>query len=310
MLVLAILALGFVTVAVDSSGAETGAPGDQGTGGYPWANAPIGTLDDIEMDVRICSSYVAWKLRQNGTPAERAMWSGIPREARLHFETVNGTPAAGSAMSYDTGSPTGHVVYVESVDFAAGTMVVSDYNGSGGAYRYGIHTMPIPDAARMARINLSFIHYELPPVAGGKFMTARRMYGRRSMLSNRTLFEEERFIMSPNERYILMLDPTGTLALYDRQNDFQTKWQMKFPRKEELEMAIVDNRPKVKLILEEANSWKRMKSWFIGAARKIHLTNTGELAGMRGGKEVWRAATLKQVPKVARAALREARSGS
>lgn len=268
-------------------------------GGYPWANAPIGSEDDLGIEVRVCASYAAWRVRQDGVSVERINSGTDIRSARERFETVDTTPAPGALALYQKAN---HVAYVESVDWVSNTMVSSDYNGSGGSYSYGIETVPIPGPGLRERTGLQYIHYELPPVAGGKFIGAKRMYGQRRMLSNRTLFEEKKYIMSPNERYVMMLDPTGTLAVYDRNNDFQVKWSLKVTRRAELSMSILDNRPRVRLVLEEVKGWKRLKSWYVGAARKIQLNNTGGLSGIRGGKVVWRAANLAQVPKVARAA--------
>jgi surface antigen len=302
------IAIGMSTLLTVLLGVGTAAAlaASQGTGGYPWANAKPGGEDDVGMRVRECESYVNWKLRQKGIPVERAFHTD-PRSARDNFEVVDGTPAPGAVQLSSPPNSTGHVAYVESVDHDAGTMVLSDYNGLGGALQYGIGTVPIPDEAFMARRRIRFVHFELPAVAGGKFINARRMSGQRRMLSNRSLFEENKFTMSPNERFILMLDPTGTLAVYDRDDNFRVTWQLKVKRRAELEMFILGKGRKAKLVLEEAKSWKRLKSWYVGAARKIQLNNAGGLAGIRGGKVVWRAANLNQVPKVARAAERRAR---
>lgn len=286
------------------------AAGVEETGGYPWPNAKPGDEDDVGLPAGECESYVNWKLRQQGIPAERASQTA-PRIARAHFETVDRVPAAGSVMSYIR-KPPGHVAYVESVDFEAGTMVISDYNGLGGPLRYGIGTIPIPDAATMARLQMYFIHVELPAVAGGKFVNVNQ-YGPKRTLSNRTGFAENRFVMSPNKRYVFLLDDEGGIAVYDRERNFEPKWQVRVKRNAELNMFILDNRPKARLVLEEEKSWKRVRSWYVGAARKIQLNNAGGLSGIRGGKVVWRAASLRQIPKVARAAegrMRRVRSAS
>lgn len=120
------------------------APGQVGTahaaatGGYPYANDSSAAIDPWGFYKRYCTSYVAWKLNQNGAGFSNGMAG--PNGAAGQFGdaknwddnaqtigfAVDQTPAVGAVAVWNGGTY-GHVAYVESVN-ANGTVNVSEYN--------------------------------------------------------------------------------------------------------------------------------------------------------------------------------------
>ena len=134
-----------------------------------------------------CTSYVAWRLRQNGIPfvnwwttndPTRSQWPGTGDEwhdcvwgnahnwdncAIVNDMRVDQNPAAGSVMVFEPGysgiiSSWGHVAYVEEV-LSDGRIRIADANGFGaGTCKAGTSVIVLPPATPEPKH--SFIHFE------------------------------------------------------------------------------------------------------------------------------------------------------
>lgn len=133
------------------------------SGGYPWndSNCSVdqfayshGGIDGNGTDgmgygCRQCVSYVAWRVYKE-TGYAPAYWGNAydwPASARGAGFTVSSTPRAHAAGVITSGGSPGHIVWVESIDSAAGTMIVSQYNyynaGGPGWGNYSKMQVPI-----------------------------------------------------------------------------------------------------------------------------------------------------------------------
>lgn len=133
------------------------------SGGYPWnesncyvdANAwSHGGIDGNGTDgmgygCRQCVSYVAWRIYKE-TGYAPAYWGDavdFPSKARNAGFTVSSQPREHAAGVITSGGRPGHIVWVESVDTSAGTMIVSQYNyynaGGPGWGNYSKMQVPI-----------------------------------------------------------------------------------------------------------------------------------------------------------------------
>lgn len=132
------------------------------SGGYPWdaSNCYVDSnawshggidgngTDGLGYGCRQCVSYVAWRVYKE-TGYAPAYWGNAydwPSSARGLY-TVSSTPRAHSAGVITSGGSPGHIVWVESVDFDGGTMIVSQYNyynaGGSGWGHYSRMKVPI-----------------------------------------------------------------------------------------------------------------------------------------------------------------------
>jgi len=133
------------------------------SGGYPWNDSNCyvdqyayshGGIDGNGTDgmgygCRQCVSYVAWRVYKE-TGYAPAYWGNAydwPGSARRAGFTVSTTPRAHAAGVITSGGSPGHIVWVESVDVGAGTMIVSQYNyynaGGPGWGNYSKMQVPI-----------------------------------------------------------------------------------------------------------------------------------------------------------------------
>jgi peptidoglycan DL-endopeptidase CwlO len=133
------------------------------SGGYPWNNSNCyvdqyayshGGIDGNGTDgmgygCRQCVSYVAWRVYKE-TGYAPAYWGNAydwPASARSAGFTVSSTPREHAAGVITSGGSPGHIVWVESVDTGAGTMIVSQYNyynaGGPGWGNYSKMQVPI-----------------------------------------------------------------------------------------------------------------------------------------------------------------------
>ncbi len=113
-----------------------------GTGGYPWANAPIGpggwsrVVDDWALYARQCTSYVAWKLSSQGYGVKSFNGAGNanewPSTTASYTSQTYGIPHKGDAAVQYLGE-FGHVMYVESVN-GDNTIDISEYNWIQNSY--------------------------------------------------------------------------------------------------------------------------------------------------------------------------------
>lgn len=290
----------------------TASAANQETGGYPWANAPIGSEDDLGGEVRICSSYVTWRLRKEGLSVKRVEFAGNSTVMRENFEVMDETPAAGAAVVFPKASGgRGHIAYVEAVH-DDGTMTVSDYNGIGGAYKYGIERTSIPDAALIKKLGIFYVHFELPPVAGGVFLRTAYddLNGNKLRVSGGTVFESGRYgryLKSANDRFSLLFRPDGSLAAYDMADGFAMKWRFKLRGSRPVDLELVPGRNRRSKIVLRDKNFRIVRVIPIGLARQVVLSNSGTLVGKRNGKRLWEAKTLNQVEKVVRAAQNRSR---
>jgi surface antigen/peptidoglycan hydrolase CwlO-like protein len=133
------------------------------SGGYPWNDSNCyvdgnamshggvdgnGT-DGLGYGCRQCVSYVAWRIYKE-TGYAPAYWGDaidFPASGRSAGFTVSSQPRERAAGVITSGGRPGHVVWVESVDFASGKMIVSQYNyynaGGSGWGHYSKMQVPI-----------------------------------------------------------------------------------------------------------------------------------------------------------------------
>lgn len=108
-----------------------------GTGGYPWANAPIDpnwgislVVDSWGLYARQCTSYVAWKLSSQGYGVRHFNGQGNanewPSTTASYTSQRVGSPRVGDAAVQYLGV-FGHVMFVESVN-GDGSITISEYN--------------------------------------------------------------------------------------------------------------------------------------------------------------------------------------
>lgn len=102
-----------------------------------------------------CTWYAYERRAQSGRPVG-SFWGNAntwASAARSNGYLVNGTPAPGAIFQTRAGGY-GHVGYVESVDYANGTVTISDMNGKAGWNRIGSETVSMADA----QSKWTFIH--------------------------------------------------------------------------------------------------------------------------------------------------------
>lgn len=150
-------------IAAASGGRGTGIVLPGTSGGYPWnasncyvdSNAwSYGGVDGNGTDgmgygCRQCVSYVAWRVYKE-TGYAPINWGNAydwPASGRSAGFTVTTQPREHAAGVITSGGSPGHIVWVESVDFNAGTMIVSQYNyfnaGGPGWGNYSKMQVPI-----------------------------------------------------------------------------------------------------------------------------------------------------------------------
>lgn len=138
-----------------------------GTNNYPYANSAIDAPDAYSFLTRECTSFVAWRVRNNLKISDfangwRGGWFGNAQDwaanARNLGLVVNSTPAVNSVAvlpgGVDGAGSLGHVAYV--IGVGSGTVTVEDYNyadsyDGGQYYAYSQHVI--------ATANVSFIHF-------------------------------------------------------------------------------------------------------------------------------------------------------
>lgn len=133
------------------------------SGGYPWneSNCYVDSnawshggvdgngTDGMGYGCRQCTSYVAWRIFKE-TGYAPTYWGDavdFPASARAAGFTTSNQPRSRAAAVITSGGRPGHVVWVESVDSGAGTMIVSQYNyynaGGSGWGHYSKMQVPI-----------------------------------------------------------------------------------------------------------------------------------------------------------------------
>lgn len=198
------------------------APAHAGSGDNypsPWRSDPIGSYNDSwGYSIRNCTSWAAWALHdRNGFEAPPGMGNaanwGLWAKNPSHSYPVNGTPAVGAiawwaAYTLDQGwnvGQYGHVAWVSAV--SGSTVTVQEYNYLGqGTW----HTRT------MNASNAQYIHFKdiqsLPSgvwggVGNASFTGTETIYNGATLQSNQ-------YIMSPNGRYVLMMQTDGNLVAY------------------------------------------------------------------------------------------------
>lgn len=133
------------------------------SGGYPWnaSNCYVDSnawsyggvdgngTDGLGYGCRQCVSYVAWRVYKE-TGYAPINWGNAydwPASAQAAGYQVSSVPRAHSAGVITSGGSPGHIVWVESINESAGTMVVSQYNyfnaGGSGWGHYSKMQVPI-----------------------------------------------------------------------------------------------------------------------------------------------------------------------
>lgn len=120
-----------------------------GTGGYPWSGAAgypypcwsASCVDPWALYYRECTSYVAWRLANQGYGVRGFAGAGHAYQwpgTAAGYTSQSSTPKKGDAAVYDAyengAAWTGHVMYVEQV-YGDGSILISEYNWAGnGTY--------------------------------------------------------------------------------------------------------------------------------------------------------------------------------
>jgi peptidoglycan DL-endopeptidase CwlO len=133
------------------------------SGGYPWnsSNCYVDSnawsyggvdgngTDGLGYGCRQCVSYVAWRVYKE-TDYAPINWGNAydwPGNAQAAGYQVSSVPRAHSAGVITSGGSPGHIVWVESINESAGTMIVSQYNyfnaGGPGWGNYSKMQVPI-----------------------------------------------------------------------------------------------------------------------------------------------------------------------
>lgn len=266
-----------------------------GTGGYPYAEAPIGSLDAHGYNARECLSYVVWRLEQNGVDYNRIETVLLtPARAEQEFETriIDTTPAVGSALLIEKNTkeieknpaalnadPADHIVYVSAVeeDPEHGSIItVEDYNSNPGGYGYSITKYYVNKLLKMLP-NSRFIHFEKPRVAGGIFVDT--MYGGylKNVIAASTTAEsygigDSTYIKSSNGIHVLLFKD-GKFRKYTT-NDFMLQWETKSPpptkKPSQYHVSIEPIQPKAKKAKQTKTSIRKNKLviWHRGKGTK------------------------------------------
>lgn len=169
-----------------------------------------------------CTNYAAYMAINNGAGTPKynlgvaADWANNATKSGIR---VDGTPAVGAIAQYnayagESGS-SGHVAYVESVahnnDGSVSSITISEDNYSSGPFRW--RKIPVGDSDWPS----NFIHFadtssappSSPPWTGVGNAT---FLG--NQLTNGQQMHSNQYIMSPDGRFVLMMESGGNLAEY------------------------------------------------------------------------------------------------
>lgn len=269
---------------------------------YPYANTPVGSKDSYGYDVRECASYARHKVIENGTSPNRAVITYNLDRYREQGESMSPSPTPGSVgiKVYKNG---GHAIYVESVDHATGQVIMSEYNGKGGAYKHYSWSESIEQASNGT---YTYVHFELPAPRKGeaeadKAVTYENLKKlRTSTITAKRPVREGTFIRSKNDQYRLVVQK-GNIKLRDTEKDDKVRWSAKTnKRADRLQVKLGKGDKRGKNTLVFGSNKKDYKKWNIGSATKIEVGNDGKLAGYRGKRQVWEANSIAAVPRVAK----------
>lgn len=293
----------------DKLPAASAAEVDYGTGGYPWAHLTPGTseVDGNGFPIRDCTSWVGHKLKSTGRDPARVFNSDITGEI------IDKNPAIGAAANTADGR---HVMYVE--DVTNTHITVSDYNGIGGPYKYGIETLPRTHPEVQS---WTYTHFELPdprsPEEKAQWNnndstenessrnTADDIYANlkkinRNIITAKRPIREGSFLESKGGQYRLVVNK-GDVKLRDTEANDKVKWSVKTnERATRLQIKLGKGKQRGKNTLAFSDGKKDYKKLTIGPATKIELGVDGELVGYKGKNVVWQAKTIRAVPRVAK----------
>lgn len=297
--------------ATDKVPSATAAEVEPETDGYPYANVPIGSLDEEGAPARECTSYVRWKYKTLGLDMERlSNWD-------INGEVVNDIPAPGS-MAYKPE----HAMFVKSVSLDpnsedGGHFTVYEYNGPTGAYKFGIRNIPISEITSQ---QIKFVHFELPApnkAAEDKdtpyMETTLDKRNKNSITSKRSVFEGTHLV-SNNGQYKLVVK-RGNLKLHDTKNNDAVKWSASTNKSaSELRVVLGKGKQRGKNTLGFSTSQtmriagtnktvrqqQTFKKWNIGSATKVEVGDDGKLIGYKGNNRVWEAKNIAAVPRAAK----------
>lgn len=277
---------------------------DQGTGGYPWAGAAEGTVDDYQLPAGECESFVHWKLLQQGVDPDRASAAVSPEQAKSQFERVDDLPATGAIATYTKPEGGGHIMYIKAFD--GKYITYEDFNGKGGARHYWTETVTIEEF-KAQRPGIQFIHLELPPVANGAFIATAYDEEKKNTLSqsNNNLFTSN-YLRSPNGRHVAVFNK-GNFAKYDTEKNFEQTWQSNTTGKngERLEIEIRDKKQSNRLIMRDEDG-RIVWSLNLGiGVNKFTLNDDGTFTLYKGNKRLATSISLTEATKTVQAADRK-----
>ncbi len=281
---------------VDKAPQAHAAEVDYGTGGYPWADDTPLEIGPNGFPIRDCTGWVAWKLQSTERDPNRLF------NADVTGEIIDNNPAIGAAAGTADGR---HIMYVE--DLTDTHITVSDYNGYGGRYKYGIRTL---ERSNPEVQSWTFTHFELPAPQkpaeetenpsnnkeSSPLLDAQRI--KANKIDVKTALGTNTYIQSKNKQYSVLLDKKGNLVAYDKKSDYSKVWESKTSGKGGNKVQVKKSKSSNSLVIAKGN--KKVKSWNIGNATKVAIGNDGTLAGYTGNKRVWVADELAAVSRVAR----------
>lgn len=282
---------------------------DYGTGGYPWAHLTPGTgeLDGNGHPVGECGAWVAWRLQSTGRDPSRAL------NSRVTGEIIDNNPAIGAAADTADGK---HTMYVE--DVTDTHITLSDYNGIGGPYKYGIQTL---ERTNPYVQGLIYTHFELPDPRGAQpketpeappANKAEDVYANLKKLNRNVItanqpVREGSFLESKDGGQYRLVVSKGDIKLRDTEADDKVKWSAKTNKQAtQLQIKLGKGKQRGKNFLTFGNNKKDYRKWNIGAATKVEIGDDGKLAGYKGKKQVWGEA--KNLAAAQRAATRSVKS--
>lgn len=291
-------------------------PENQGTGGYPLAEAPFGTLDKHDNRARECYSYVDWRTEQDGVNPERLKRISMGEVAEEEFEIIDTTPAKGAVVVFghvpDASPEESHTFYIEEVlDAENGVLLISDYNsGKGGPGKFRKAVVSF-NKLKDVKYDVKVYHFEQPQRAGGLFMGATLDKKRKGLITKSSEYNglrQNTYLINGDQ--VLLFDKEGSLTSFDKANDFSINWRLKLPASTNERFLGIQPKKKGEgynlVVWEEEPRKKVIKAIDIGLAQSMKLEENGSIAGYKGKKKVWAAAGLASASRAAKAATRKA----
>lgn len=303
---------------------------DQTPDGYPYATAPLNTQDKNGYPVRVCTSYVIWKLESVGVNPKR-LWTTDLTALKEQGELVDSNPTPGSMAAFPDES---HFMYVEEV--MPEKIQVTEFNadGSGRFSRRIIYRTPdkLPNIG-----GYSFVHFEIPdhpgikikdnsetpPVDETEIKPAETFMGaeydkRNKNAITRNSLKKGTFIQSSNGQYRLVHDKRKPTLTYWEVSEDGNKilWRKNISVNKgknpliKIRRAPVNTRNARLSVRQNVLTFNSLdRDIPVANATRLVIQDDGKFVGYHGKKPVLKAVkTLTAIPRAAKAALAQANS--